>query len=767
MRLGLAVLCSTVLFGQIDTGEMRLKVVDAAGLAVPSRVEISSEINQVRQKLETDREGSLVARRLPFGFYRIRVEHDGFAPFSEVIEIRSVVPKEFRVTLNVAPIETAMTVTDSATLLDPHRTGTINRIGAEALENRVTGLPGRSLIDLINTQPGWLLEANGVLHPRGSEYQTQYVIDGVPLTENRSPGFAPELEADDVQSMSIFTAGYPAEYGRKLGGVIDVVTEKDPRPGFHGKIAWYGGSFDTAGGSLAAQYAWGRNTISFNGDAARTDRYLDSPVIQNYTNSGTNTNFSTRYERDLTDHDRIGVILRHAQSRFEVPNEQVQEAAGQRQDRGSDETSGQFSYQHVFSPNLVGDLRGMVRDLSATLWSNPFATPIFATQDRGLREEYLKATASAHRGKQEWKVGVEADFGSLREAFAYNLTDPTQFDPATSPTFQFLARHPDREQALFVQDLIRLGNLTVNAGLRWDHYSLLIDQSAASPRLGAAWYWPAADIVFRASYDRIFQTPAFENILLASSAAVGVLNDNVLRLPVKPSLGNFYEAGFAKGLFGKLRLDANYYRRTLNNFADDDLLLNTGVSFPIAFARSEIHGVEVKLEIPRWGPLSGFASYSNMLGVGYLPVTGGLFLGDEATNALSSTSRFPVSQDQRNTVQARFRYEISSRLWFAFGGAYGSGLPVEFDGTHADALAQFGQQIVDRVNFDRGRVRPSLTLNASAGATVWRKEKQSVRVQADVQNLTDRLNVINFAGLFSGTAISAPRSAAIRLLAQW
>jgi len=82
----------------------------------------------------------------------------------------------------------------------------------------MTALPGRSLPDLVNTQPGWLLEANGILHPRGSEYQTQYGVDGLPLTDNRSPTFAPEVEADDVRSMNILTSGYPAEYGRKLGG---------------------------------------------------------------------------------------------------------------------------------------------------------------------------------------------------------------------------------------------------------------------------------------------------------------------------------------------------------------------------------------------------------------------------------------------------------------------------------------------------------------------------------------------------------------------
>lgn len=757
------VLLAATLWAQSDTGELRLRVTDQGGLPIPSSVEVVSETNQVHQRLETDPEGTLIIKRLPFGPYHIQVQHAGFAPISEIVELRSAIPKEIAVTLSVAPIETTVKVTDSETLIDPHRVGSVNRIGAEALQDRLASLPGRSLLDLVDDQPGWLLEANGILHPRGSEYQTQYVLDGVPLTENRSPAFSPELEADDVQSMTILTAGYPAEYGRKLGGVVEVNTLQDTRLGFHGSAVISGGSFDTAGADLLGQYGWSRNTLTLSGTAERTDRYLDPPVEQNYTNSGTNGNFSAEYERDLTDADRIGLIFRNGQSRFEVPNEFIQQEAGQRQDRGTGETAGQVFYQHVFSPHVIADLRGMVRDLSADLWSNSLSTPIIAAQNRGLREGYVKATVSGHFGHHEWKAGTDADFGSVRENFQYQITDPSQFDPGTPASFQFAGRGQDREQAAFVQDLMRFGNLTVSAGVRWDHYHLVVDDSGLSPRLGVAWYWPAADLVLRASYDRVFQTPAYENILLASSPAVDSLSDNVLRVPVQPSHGNFYEAGFAKGFFKRLKLDANYYVRAVNNFADDDLLLNTGVSFPIAFRKADVHGAEVKIEIPRWGPLSGFVSYSNMLGVAYFPVTGGLFLGDDAVGVLSATNRFPISQDQRNTVRARFRYEVTSRLWFAAGGDYGSGLPVEFDGTYQDALAQYGSKIVDQVNFAAGRVRPWFSLNASVGVLLWKTDKTSLRVQADGQNLTNRLNVINFAGLFSGTALAEPLSGFVRL----
>ena len=213
--------------------------------------------------------------------------------------------------------------------------------------------------------------------------------------------------------MSVLTAGYPAEYGRKLGGVIEVNTVRDSRPGFHGRAALSGGSFATTGGDLAGQYGWGRNTLSLDFNADRTDRYLDPPTEQNYTNAGTNAGFSAHYERDLTDRDRISLILRGGQSRFGVPNETLQQDAGQRQDRDTKDQAGQFSYQHIFSPQVVGDFSGMSRDVSATLWSNPFSTPIIAAQDRGLRETYLKSTLAGHFGRHEWKAGVDADFGSV------------------------------------------------------------------------------------------------------------------------------------------------------------------------------------------------------------------------------------------------------------------------------------------------------------------------------------------------------------------
>jgi hypothetical protein len=311
---------------------------------------------------------------------------------------------------------------------------------------------------------------------------------------------------------------------------------------------------------------------------------------------------------------------------------------------------------------------------------------------------------------------------------------------------------------------MRLGKWTVSAGLRWDHYQLLLNQSAFSPRVSIGRSVPSLNMVLHASLDRVFQTPSFENILITRSSWINQINPTVLHLPVKPSIGTYYEGGITQAFKSRVTLDANVYRRDVRNFADDDQLLNTGVSYPIAFDKAVIYGAEAKLTLIRLGKISGYASYSYMLGNVWFPVTGGVFLSDDAVAALNQTTgHFPDSQDQRNTLHTRFRYQAASRIWLAAGANYGSGLPFDYQGDPAGALAQYGPAVVDRINFARGRVFPSLSVNASCGVDLYKGDRLTTRFQADGENLNGRLNVIDFGGLFSGNAIGPGRSVSLRL----
>jgi hypothetical protein len=758
-----AVLLAVAQFGQARTGELHLTIVDTAGLPVVAQVELISEATDFREIRETADDGTFTARRLPFGPYRVAISRDGFGTVTQRVAITSEQPVEHRVTLAIATVQAQVNVRSEGTLISREQAAATQHVGRDTLLRRPASAPGRSLIDVVQTQPGWLLEANGVLHPRGSEYQTQYVIDGLPTTDNRSPAYAPEIDADAVRGLTVMTGGYPAEYGRKLGAVIEVASETEQRSGFHGAASALLGSDATRSAEAALGNAWTHSSLSASAAASSTDRYLDPPAPQNFTNHGTTTSFSARFDHDFTPADRFGVIGRGGTTRFTVPNEIVQELAGQRQDASGDERALQLSYQRLFATAGVFDARASVRNVGATLQSNPASTPMAVAQDRGFTETYVRAAFTASHGPHEWKLGGDLVRSSVREAFSYAVTDPSPFDDGLPGMFSFSAAGDDREHALFAQDRIRLGRWTINAGVRWDRYDFLVQDQAFSPRLAIAWS-PADDLVLRMAYDRAFETPAVENLLLASSPDVEQLGDHILRLPVPPSRGHFIEGGITRGLAGVARVSATGYRRSTQNFADDDVLLNTGVSFPTTFRQATIDGLELQLDVPKRAAMSGTVSYSLMRGHGELPITGGLFLEEDTADLLDSHESFAITQDQRHTVKGRVTYDLTQRVWIATGFAYGSGLPFEFSGSQADAVSQYGPRITGRVDFDAGRVRPRLSLDASAGLSLG-GAAGGLTIQLDVRNLTNRFDVINFAGLFSGTAIAPPRTIAVRVRA--
>ena len=121
--------------------------------------------------------------------------------------------------------------------------------------------------------------------------------------------------------------------------------------------------------------------------------------------------------------------------------------------------------------------------------------------------------------------------------------------------------------------------------------------------------------------------------------------------------------------------------------------------------------------------------------------------------SLLALSRIPLRDSGQSKLNANVGVE-----------SYSYGLPVDLNGETEQALVEeFGQAVVDRVNLAGGRVRPSLSVDLSAAVNLYKKESRAVTLQGDIRNLNDRLNLINFASVFSGTAIGPPRTFSLRL----
>jgi hypothetical protein len=769
-RLVIAALAALAVFppglatAQVDRGVLQLRVTDATGLPLRSAGTLASEAPQFFRAFETDSVGVFVLENLPFGRYQLRLESAGFAPYSTIVEVRTAVPRTFRIELAVA-LTSAVEVTNEPPLVDVSRAGVVFSIGAPQIQAAMPSVPGRRLLDLVDAQPGWLMEANGVLHPRGSEYQTLFVVDGIPIDDNRSPAFAPDLQDSDLQAVHVLTGNFPAEYGRKLGGVVEVTTARDIRRGLHGTADLGAGSFGTVSGGFSGGYGWNRRAIGGSVTAARTDHYLDPPTTENFTNDGSLSGVTLSYDDRPSDTDRLHFTWHQRQTDFLVPNERVQQLAGQRQQRHGEEILGQGSWSRILGSQMIVDVHGVAEQVKASLDSNPFSTPVIVSQDRRLTRGYTNASVAGDLGNHHIKFGGDLVFTPVREQLEYTITDPSAFEDDAPESLTFSDRRHDHEQSLFAQDTFTAGMLTASIGLRWDRYSFVVKDHALSPRLGAAWSLANGDVVLRASYDRVFQTPAVENLLLASSRVFEDVSQNAVTLPVLPSRGNFVEGGVTAALWRAARLDVTAYRRTVSQFADDDVLLNTGVSFPIAFDSARVNGMDVKVTIPTRNGISGYLSYSLMKGSATLPAVGGLFLGEEALEQLEGSGDIAITQDQRHTIRGRLRYDLNPRVWAAATIRYGSGLPVEIeDAVDEDNLiSQFGEDVLGRVDLEGGRVRSNVALDLGTGIRLWRRNQRQLQLRAEVANVTNRLNVINFAGLFSGTAIAAPRSATLGL----
>lgn len=738
-----------------DKLSFRIRVSDETGRPRPAVCELVGEGASKSHRADATGDGLCVFQLVPAGEYHARVVSVGFRPAEVAVHISGTSLAEQRIVLQLYGVSTTVQVAASTAEIEP---GNSEQVPQWQLQQRPSTHPARQLIDIVRQQPGWLLESNAVLHPRGSEYETQYIVDGAPVYENRSPAFAPPLDLSMIDTLDVQTGGYPASVGRKLGGVVEVHTTNQLARGWHGAAEAEGGSFNSQ--RVAFQTGLATDKSSFQGDlsAARTERFLDPPAIENFTNRGYTEGLGLGASHDISQNKRIRLTFRKAHSHFDVPNEIEQENSGQRQNNSLGETSGQAWYQQVLSPNWVFDVHGAAHDLSASLNSNPLSTPIIPLQNRGLNEVYASTSIAGHQNRHDVSAGVDYVRTALRENFQYTITDPSAFDPGVLPAFSFAQHAAGNEASWYVQDRISAGSFVVNAGLRWDYYQLLVTETAFSPRVAAAYNVKPLGLVLRASFDRVFQTPATENLLLASSAAARQVTPADLGLPVRPAHGNFYEVGASKK-FGQTSIDIRAFRRDYRNFADDDVFLNTGISFPISFSSALIEGIEAVVGLQIASKLVVNANFSNLSGKAQLPVVGGLFLSG-GPDLLTSNAVFRISQDQRSTASFNSRYQATTRVWLGLSGWYGSGLPTEID---EGSTQTTDVRILERVDFNRNRLKPSYALGFTGGALFWRHEAQAAEVQATIDNVTDHLNVVNFAGLFSGTALAPPRAYSLRL----
>jgi len=793
-RFSSAVLVSLLLFqtmfAQGRIGSVQGTVKDPSGALVrDAKVTITQPLTGYSQTAQTDQQGSFKLINIPFNTYKVKAEAPGFQAAEQSIDLETTIPANVELSLSLEGASAAVTVTtDNSAILEQDRTSSDTDLNQTILERPVGAAPSRAIESMVASAPGFVTDDNGRMHPRGSESQVQYVVDGVPVTDNMSAIFSTSLDARTLRTVEVLTGGIPAEFGDKLAGVINVNTRSGLEGPTQGGLSLSGGSFST--GEIAADFATHTKKFGFltNLSTTTSQRFLDPPTLDNFHNFGRTGKGFFRLDYQFDQNNSLRGSFTFGGSNFQVPNKFNQETAGQDLRQLLRDNSQNITFQHVFSPNTVAQVSVFNRNSHARLTSNSSATPVVAFQDRTLQNYGGLASLSLTRGSHNIKVGGQLTITPISEDFSFYPT--VHFDDIVddagnvfaNPVNNFDAAHPfhftggktGRTLSAYVQDRFQLfKNFTLDAGVRYDNYRLLVGEQALSPRIGVAYYIPRTQTTLHASYNRLFQPPPAENLLLASSpeaagiSPIAVIQGFTTVQPIRPDKENVFEVGAQQLLSRYVRVGLTLYQKRIQNFSDKDQFFETGVIFPIAIASGRVTGEEVRIESTDIRGFHGSVSYANAHAYGVTPITGGLFLGEDPQELQVRGLKFAADHDQRNEAQFQLGYNHKrSGLFATFTGRYDSGVPtdVEPGTTLAQFVAEgFDPRLYNEIDFQRGRVRPRTILDFSVGADLFRKERVSMNLQFDVQNLTNQLFLYNFESVFSGTHLGSPRLISGRL----
>lgn len=781
-------IAATLLAGAFANAQTRIGTVqgtvkDPNGAVIAgASITLAQPVTGYRQSAQTDAQGIFKLVNVPFNTYVIQVQGAGFQSLEKSIDLESALPLNLELTLSPGAIEDVVNVSGEQAMVEPDKTTSDTDIDQTLLERQAGAAPSRGIEAIVASAPGFAIDDNGRLHPRGSESQVQFVIDGVPVTDNMSAIFSTNLDARTLRTVEVLTGGIPAEFGDKLAGVVNVNTRSGLEMPTQGSVTFSGGSFST--GEVGADFSTHTKKFGFltNLSATTTQRFLDPPTIDNSHNFGRTGKGFIRADYHFDEKNLLRGTFLFGGSNFQVPNRFEQELNGQDQRQRLRDGSQFITYEHVFSPDTLGQFSFFNRHSTARLLSNPQSTPVVALQQRSLQNYGGVVAISMTRGVHNIKFGAQFNRTPVREDFSFYPTvafpdlldeqgnafpNPVNAFNAASP-FSFRGQKTGRSYSFYVQDKFSpFRNFTIDAGLRYDNYRLVIADDGFSPRIGIAYFIPRTETTLRASYNRLFQYPPAENLLLASSVEAAALSPlSVLQgqsgvRPILPDKQHVYEVGLQQQLSPFFRLNLGVYRKQITNFGDKDQFFDTGVIFPISISAGRVTGTELRLETAEIRGFRGFISYANARAYGVTPINGGLFLGEAVESLERPGLIFANDHDQRNSAQFQLSYtHHRSGIYAIFGGRYDSGYPTDVvpGTTLADFIAGgFDPRLYGEIDFQRGRVRPRTVLDFSVGADIFRKERASLNLQFDMRNLTNELFLYNFESVFSGTHIGYPR----------
>ena len=222
---------------------------DPTGAVIPNAtVEIQNPVSGYVQTATTDNAGKFSFPNVPFNPYHLTVTGEGFANQVQDVEVRSSVPLNLTIKMQVPIANASVTVQAGAEDLLENTPTFHTDVDRELIEKMPLESASSSVSSLVTlATPGVAADSNGLFHGLGDHAENSFSVDGQPITDQQSKVFSNQIPLDSIQSIEVISGAPPAEYGDKTSLVIDVTTRSGQgvtTP--HGSVTAEYGSFGTS-----------------------------------------------------------------------------------------------------------------------------------------------------------------------------------------------------------------------------------------------------------------------------------------------------------------------------------------------------------------------------------------------------------------------------------------------------------------------------------------------------------------------------------------
>jgi len=304
----------------VNNASVSGRVTDASGAVVAGAIVSARQVEtNLAATTNTDSEGRFRFSYLQVGKYEIRISHPGFAEASRTITLTIGAAYQLPIALAVGAASETVNVNTESAVIEAARTQVAGTIG----QNEFNSVPlnGRSFLDLALLVPGVsptntaatqlfpetsAVPGQGISINSQRNFSNSFVVDGLSANDDAAGLAGTFYGLGAIQEFQVVTSGGQAEFGRALGGYINVVT-KTGANGLHGEAY---GFFRNQ--NLNADNALSRTKLPLT--QAQYGASLGGPVIRD------RTFYFANFEQRLLNQDGL---ITSSQANVDVINAQL------------------------------------------------------------------------------------------------------------------------------------------------------------------------------------------------------------------------------------------------------------------------------------------------------------------------------------------------------------------------------------------------------------------------------------------------------------